>query len=562
MSNVKGGVKTKDTSKRDVATSSSSRLLGEKMDRSSTSHTTVVRKRRSLPKTNYIENRPIPIIDMLNSAGASLSLIAYTSAKGFIFNLDVTEGNSAYLGYSRSANTFTEEVRSICLKLVVIYNDPTDPNDPELGADIPLAKFRNFGYDPNPDIGNGFDEMIDKTTESKKTFFDEAKNQQQAWRTSIVNNPIQVCPAICNLSLLDNGGSRIFLNLMKKVIITSISSDKNKERSNQTIQYLLNQITNPSYSIGLLAMHTVKNSTSFEDFIMTHEIDTDEGADMYIKLVAQTIRLFLQEKMIHCDLHAGNALVTMDPPTCNIIDFGRVISFKDLSTHDEYSSIRKKDEINDNYETYLDVFNKLNAGITTYRDGTPLITKPNFIKRVLNYILSIDQYVMAKYFTKTGSSIRAPQMSYWVNKYLDESLIDTTILERTFEVLQTYMTQNVSITPDKTTIDRWETWGDIISFKNKPPSDFIVTISSEDNNKLRICGIDMCIFSTVFSRVSTATTAATSAATSAATTAATSIFSFMRGRGLKSRKHIIKTNKPKKSNKTKKQRPSIKRIPK
>jgi len=323
------------------------------------------------------------------------------------------------------------------------------------------------------------------------------------------------------------------------------------------IQYLLKQITNPSYSIGLLAMHTVKNSTSFDDFTMTHKINTDEGADMYIKLVAQTIRLFLQEKMIHCDLHAGNALVTMDPPTCNIIDFGRVISLKDLSTPDEFSSVRKKNEINEQYEIYLDVFNKLKEGITTYRDGTPLITKPNFIKRVLNYIQSIDQYVMAEYFTRPGSSIRAPQMSYWVNKYLKQSsLKNNTILERTFEVLQTYMTQDVSIRPSKPTIDGWETGGDIISFKNKTPFDFTVTISLEDDNKLRICGIDMCIFSTVFSRVANATTAATTVAT----TVATSIFSFMRGRGLKSRKHIIK---PKKSNKTKKhRRNTIKRIPK
>lgn len=495
---------------------------------------------RSILLENDTQYNSNPIIDMLTSNGANLSLIAYTSAKGFIFNLDVTEGNSAYLGYSSSHNNFTEEVLSICLKLVIIYNDSTNP-DPELGADMSLKPFPNFGYSIDPNMGNGFDEMIDKTTESKKTFFDEAKYQQRAWKSSIINNGIQVCPAVCNLSLFDNNGSQIFLNLMKNVVTTSTSSSKNKGRSNNTIEYLLEQIKNPSYSLGVLAMHTVKNSTSFDDFTTTHKITTSEGADMYVKLVAQTIRLFLQEQIIHCDLHTGNALVSMDPPTCDIIDFGRVVFFKEKED-DQFFSVAEKEEIEEKHEIYFDVFNKLKQGITTYRDGDKLITKSKFIEKILTYIQSVDQHVMEEYFTRPGSSIRDAQMSYWVNKYLKHSLIDTTILERTFELLKIYMIRDERIKPSIVTITQWERAGDLISFEEKDPLDFIVTAndlnitSSFKNNKLWICGIGICVASTV----------------------AATIFSFMHGSSSKSKKH----NKTNKTNKTKKQRPAIKRIPK
>ena len=51
-----------------------------------------------------------PLLDMLRSRGANLSLLAYTSAKGFVFRLDVRRDNSAYLGLNMKSNKFIDEV--------------------------------------------------------------------------------------------------------------------------------------------------------------------------------------------------------------------------------------------------------------------------------------------------------------------------------------------------------------------------------------------------------------------------------------------------------------------
>lgn len=393
-------------------------------------------------KPNYRAGDKIrPVIDMLQSPHADLSLIAYTSGKGFVFRLDVQPGNSSYLGFNNQSNAFTNEVLSLCLKLVVVYSP--DPNNPNVGEGEPIEDFENFGYP-----GNSFDPQIPKSTESKQSLFDEARYQQQAWKTSIYQNGIEVCPPVCDLSILTNIGSGSFLDLLESVIITSQTSAENKDRSNRTIEYLRRQL-NPNYSIGVLSMHTVIQSVQFADFTDRYDINTSEGLDMYKRLAAQTMRLFLQEQMIHCDLHSGNALVSdaTNPPTCDIIDFGRVVRFTEHSD-DQFFTAAEKEPLEQRYNEELA---KYFAIRTPPRRGPSPPTKPEFVVNLLKYIRSIDLSVMQKWF-----GLNRPQMK-WVNEYLKKGRRETIIFENTFDdLLVRYMERQEGRRPSQSTVNGWE----------------------------------------------------------------------------------------------------------
>ena len=441
------------------------------------------------------DDKIIPIIDMLQSPGANLSLIAYTSAKGFVFRLDVKSGNSAYLGFNSQSNAFTDEVLSLCLKLVVVYSP--DPNDPNVGEGEPIDNFTNFGYP-----GNGFGRKIDKSTESKQSLFDEARYQQQAWKTSIYQNGIEVCPPVCDLALLDVMASKSFLTLLENIVKTnSNSSLKNKARSLQTISYLRRQVR-PKFSIGVLSMHTVVNSLPFHDFTDQYDINTPEGLDMYKRLAAQTMRLFLQEQMIHCDLHTGNALVSdsTNPPTCDIIDFGRVVRFTE---HDD-DQFFKADEKVPLQEKYNEEFQKYFAIITPYRRGPAPPSKAEFVKSLLEYIKSVDLSVMNYWF-----GLNRAQMGSWVDKYIKKGTSKPIIFEDTFDhLLVPYMARTQGRRPAQATVNSWER-RDMIDLNpiRVGPQDFDVTnaelglpVSAAgpvtsvkwDNGSLILCGAGIC----------------------------------------------------------------------
>jgi hypothetical protein len=417
-----------------------------------------------LKPTYSADDKFKPIIDMLQSHGANLSLLAYTSAKGFVFRLDVKAGNSAYLGYNRQGNAFTDEVLSLCLKLVVVYSPY--PNNPNKGEGEPIADFDNFGYPRN-----GFRQKIHKSTESKQSLFDEARYQQQAWKTSIIQNGVEVCPPVCNLALLDSPGSKNFLYFLQNIVKNSpVSSAGNKDRSNKTITYLDQQIK-PNYSIGILSMHTVINSLPFDDFTETYDIDSLKGLDMYKRLAAQTMRLFLQEKMIHCDLHTGNALVSdaTTPPTCDIIDFGRVVRFTE-EEDDQFFTVAEKipleEKYNEELETYFTIINPP-------RRGPAPPTKPQFVESLLNYIKSVDLDVIQRHF-----GLNRAQMSSWVDPYLTKGNREPNIFVDTFDnLLVPYMTRTEGRTPNTVTVMKWE-GNDMINLnvaRGVTPRNFIVS---------------------------------------------------------------------------------------
>jgi hypothetical protein len=293
----------------------------------------------------------------------------------------------------------------------------------------------------------------------------------------MIQNGIEVCPPVCNLALLDSQGSANFLYFLQNIVRNSrLSSRENKIRSDETIEYLIQQIK-PNFAIGVLSMHTVVNSLPFFDFTETYDINTPKGVDMYKRLAAQTMRLFLQERMIHCDLHTGNALVSdaTTPPTCDIIDFGRVVKFTEKD-NDQFFTVAQKIPLEAKYNQELDTYTHI---IEPPRRGPAPPTKAQFVDDLLNYIKSVDLDVMRRHFRDSkGRPLNRAQMTSWVDPYLTKGRSEPLIFEETFDnLLVPYMSRTQGRSPSAETVNGWE-GRDMINLniaKRITPLDFIVS---------------------------------------------------------------------------------------
>ena len=113
------------------------------------------------------------IYNMVNAANSKLDVLNTGSLKGFMSNLTVDKEDSEYLNLR--GKRFTEPVTNFILKFVIL-------------TDIPG---RDLGY------YNG----KHKSSESRESFFNEAKLQQHIWKTSIAAGRPAICPSVANLSM-------------------------------------------------------------------------------------------------------------------------------------------------------------------------------------------------------------------------------------------------------------------------------------------------------------------------------------------------------------------------
>ena len=99
-------------------------------------------------KKKYPEKKGFKsVFDMINSASANITLLTYKSLKGFMIRLDVSQEDSEYL--TLSGSKFTKPVTSFILKFAVVAKE----------NDTDLPKYKD----------------VEKSSESKNSFFDEAK---------------------------------------------------------------------------------------------------------------------------------------------------------------------------------------------------------------------------------------------------------------------------------------------------------------------------------------------------------------------------------------------------
>lgn len=322
----------------------------------------------------------IPITDMIKKPGSKLSLLTYKSLKGFMISLDVSAGESEYLGLT-SNYIFKKPITSFILKFAVIA--------------------------PNNDTGLPVYEGISKSSESMDSYYEEAKLQQTIWIKSISGGRPEICPPVANFSLFHNHNS---INLCQFFQSKTVGDAKN------VFDYLYNLISsNVNYGIGVIVMPKVENSITFGELIYapSEKVSNLVKYEAYASVSAKIARLFIDIGVIHFDLHSGNALVYFKSDNTLgslIIDFGRASNIMS-SAADDYLSVAEKATIIQKKNTYYNQIFKMNT--------VPDIDKKGYMLSVLDYIAYLDHKKNQTMFN--FSDPNRYQMD-WFNRYPREEV--------------------------------------------------------------------------------------------------------------------------------------------
>jgi len=365
-----------------------------------------------------------PIIDMINSSDSELKVLTYSSLKGFMFILNVLPHYSEYLDLNDNFSTFNKPVTSYILKFVVMT---------EYG-DVKLPPY--YGHD--------------KESESTQGFLDEAKLQQDIWEKSITGGRQPICPSVANISLFDNDNAKEILNLCL-LKVTEYDYDEI-----DLLFYLIELIkNNPDYEIGIMTMPTINKSKTLSDFMKNGPdqelIDQAIGYAIY-----QLIRLYIQIKVMHFDLHSGNVLVATDNGNikCFIIDFGRASKIENDEVEGLYS------------EFFLLIDGKRGQPPTTVQQ------KIEFIEKVCSGLILKDiSHMGANYNVSPGHYQKA-----WLDDRNEDSMLNA------FDLMK----QNALVTVDgklmPETLRHYEQLGFIMNLKNKTPADIYVNINQSNSS--------------------------------------------------------------------------------
>ena len=166
----------------------------------------------------------LPIFDMVNKATCVLEVLTYESLKGFMVSLNISPEETEYLGLS-DQNQFTKPITSFILKFAVITKNNDDS----------LLEYKG----------------IEKSSESKESYYEEAKLQQNIWKKSITGGRPEICPPVANFSLFDNDNSKELCTFFQ---------EKTTGDVRDIFNYLFDCINNTIFGIGVIVMPKIENS--------------------------------------------------------------------------------------------------------------------------------------------------------------------------------------------------------------------------------------------------------------------------------------------------------------
>jgi serine/threonine protein kinase len=242
----------------------------------------------------------VSMFDMLGKAKTFI-LLSGDSSYGFVCEFTVDEEHSEYTTMDG------ESIKTFILKLVVTSSD----------------KRKLFSYNSK-----------EKGTETSETFITEARMQHAIWVNSIKYGNTEICPDVIDALLLDYTNS---IKLIKHLTLIN-TKDEDKNISDM-LTYLGYTFKSISYGIGLIIMPKVMDSVtlfSYRESYRTNPI-------VYSNIIAQIVRLFIINGIIHLDLHSDNILINPNTLYCEIIDFGKILQIHDYANYrSRYEELKLK----------------------------------------------------------------------------------------------------------------------------------------------------------------------------------------------------------------------------
>jgi len=391
-----------------------------------------------------------PVYDMIDNAGSTLDVLTYSSLKGFLFTLDVpNDVVSEYVDMGRRLNV------------------------PVLNYILKFSVIRDHEDDKLPDCDGN-----DKVSESPDSYFQEAKMQQTCWLKSISGGRPAICPSVANFSLFDNDESKKLLNFfIMKHRQQQARQGIFSRKLTILLDYLVLCCRDPQNRLGVIVMPRVNNSYPFYDFINDAATTDDDKIQAYAMVIAQILRLFLQLKVMHFDLHSYNSLVSGgngEPVKTILIDFGSAADIRD-TTHWIPDVERKRWLMFTNkWENHF-----LNIDL---RDGVIDATEQSLIDNILKKIAGLDFEANREEY---GDQIDGPQMG-WYERYKAVTNVDKPpILQQAYQMLVDMMKVDIDrsgIQPK--TISKYISQGHFVDF-GKNIRDYYVTIPSTLLDTLR-----------------------------------------------------------------------------
>ena len=222
-------------------------------------------------KKNPGKNGFTPISDMLD-INATLKLLSDDSLYGFILELTVREEDSEYTTINN------QPITNFVLKIVV--------TSPEKNSILPRYKDKN------------------KLSESVSNFVNEAKIQQGIWLQSVQYGNPEICPDVLDVFFFNYQNSIHLIRLFETVTL----DDQIRYRMLQYLNNIFNNPKNVAYGIGLIVMPKIMNSVSLDSYLSNYSINNI----VYSNIIAQIVRLFIVNGVIHLDLHSNNILINTD----------------------------------------------------------------------------------------------------------------------------------------------------------------------------------------------------------------------------------------------------------
>lgn len=259
------------------------------------------------------------VMNMINCSGATLNVLSYSSAYGFIFKLSIPPTAHhcvQFQGLSSKSKTFTNDIYSLVLKLSII-------NDKE---DIIKTRLEIDG------------ESKRKSKENAQAFMNEAKIQQEIFLETIVPSGNPICLGIADYSYLSQTDASKLLDIL--IIITSRDSS-----SRAVLQYIKTNMET-SDKLGIISMELADGYTELNELLYDHGHTNYEH--FFSLSIAEIIILFLKTKYINIDFHPKNILINENNGDVRLIDFGRIANVK-ASGDSGIPNDEKKNEVILNY---------------------------------------------------------------------------------------------------------------------------------------------------------------------------------------------------------------------
>jgi hypothetical protein len=362
---------------------------------------------------NLVDNHGIkPINDMLDLQKTKVTLLTASSLNGFMFKVDI--GNDIieypYLDLLPGSQRFSVGVKSFIIKIVVVSTQENDKLYPLIFNTTNIV---------------GDQTIIKKEAVSPDSFEKEAKVQDSIWIKSVSGSRPAICPSVAYASILTDDVSDQLLGKLQERL-----NPNDNFYENVTISYLAHAIYNkrqksyyPQRKLGILLMPTIPNARTFYRFRRdnpnqptTPEVVPEVVRDVIANILAQIVRIFIESKIIHLDLHVENVMVYKenqdDGYKSKIIDFGRASRIDSGSTDAYFSREEKAAMLEINARMEID-FNDVNK---VQKDERKII----FMRNVMDYIIYHEKRAYQKVYP--GRNPGHYQLQ-WIKHYIDNEIL-------------------------------------------------------------------------------------------------------------------------------------------